>query len=42
MRKAYRNVAGRAKEEKINLRDAAYLVGIERVIEASRTRGYIS
>ena len=42
MRKAYRNVAGRAKEEKINLRDASYLVGIERVVEASRTRGYIS
>jgi glutamate dehydrogenase (NAD(P)+) len=42
MRKAFRDVAGRAKEEKINLRDAAYLVGIERVVEASRTRGYIS
>ena len=42
MRKAYRNVAGRAKQEKISLRDAAYLVGIERVVEAARTRGYIS
>jgi glutamate dehydrogenase (NAD(P)+) len=41
MRKAYRDVAGRAKEERINLRDAAYLVGIERVVEASRTRGYV-
>jgi glutamate dehydrogenase (NAD(P)+) len=41
MRKAYRDVNGRAKEEKISLRDAAYLVGIERVIEASRTRGYV-
>jgi glutamate dehydrogenase (NAD(P)+) len=41
MRKAYRDVSGRAKEEKINLRDAAYLVGIERVVEASRTRGYV-
>jgi glutamate dehydrogenase (NAD(P)+) len=41
MRKAYRDVSGRAKEEKLYLRDAAYLVGIERVVEASRTRGYI-
>jgi glutamate dehydrogenase (NAD(P)+) len=41
MRKAYRDVSGRAKEEKISLRDAAYLVGIERVVEASRTRGYV-
>jgi glutamate dehydrogenase (NAD(P)+) len=41
MRKAYRDVSGRAKEEKISLREAAYLVGIERVVEASRTRGYI-
>jgi len=41
MRKAYRDVSGRAKEEKVSLRDAAYLVGIERVVEASRARGYI-
>ena len=41
MRKAYRDVSGRAKEEKLHLRDAAYLVGIERVVDASRTRGYI-
>ncbi|MGH2956818.1 MAG: Glu/Leu/Phe/Val family dehydrogenase [Solirubrobacterales bacterium] len=41
MRKAYRDVSGRAKEERISLRDAAYLVGIERVVEASRTRGYV-
>jgi glutamate dehydrogenase (NAD(P)+) len=41
MRKAYRDVAGRAKEEQISLREGAYLVGIERVVEASRTRGYI-
>ena len=41
MRKAYRDVAGRAKEEKLTLRDAAYLLGIERVVEASRARGYI-
>jgi glutamate dehydrogenase (NAD(P)+) len=41
MRKAYRDVSGRAKEERLSLRDAAYLVGIERVVEASRTRGYV-
>jgi glutamate dehydrogenase (NAD(P)+) len=41
MRKAYRDVSARAKEERITLRDASYLVGIERVVEASRTRGYI-
>ena len=42
MRRAYREVAGRAKQEKVSLRHSAYLVGIERVVEASRTRGYVS
>jgi len=41
MRRAYREVSGRAKEEKLSLRKAAYLVGIERVVDAARTRGYI-
>ncbi|MDX6652075.1 MAG: glutamate dehydrogenase [Solirubrobacterales bacterium] len=41
MRRAYREVSGRAKEEKLSLRHAAYLVGIERVVEAARIRGYI-
>ena len=41
MRRAYREVSARAKEEKLNLRQASYLVGIERVVEAARTRGYI-
>jgi glutamate dehydrogenase (NAD(P)+) len=41
MRRAYREVSGRAKEESIPLRQASYLVGIERVVEAARTRGYI-
>jgi glutamate dehydrogenase (NAD(P)+) len=41
MRKAYRDVSARSKEERISLREAAYLVGIERVVEASRTRGYV-
>ncbi len=42
MRRAYREVSGRAKEEKLPLRHASYLVGIERVVEAARTRGYVS
>jgi glutamate dehydrogenase (NAD(P)+) len=42
MRRAYREVSARAKQEGIPLRQAAYLVGIERVVEASRTRGYVS
>jgi glutamate dehydrogenase (NAD(P)+) len=41
MRRAYREVSARAKEEKLDLRHASYLVGIERVVEAARTRGYI-
>ena len=41
MRRCYREVSGRAKEAKIDLREAAYLVGIERVVDAARTRGYI-
>jgi glutamate dehydrogenase (NAD(P)+) len=41
MRRAYREVSSRAREEKMHLREAAYLVGIERVVEAARTRGYI-
>ena len=41
MRRAYRNVAMRAKDSEISLRSAAYELGIERVVEASRTRGYV-
>ena len=41
MRRAYREVSGRAREEGIDLREAAYVVGIERVVEAARTRGYV-
>ncbi len=42
MRRSFREVSGRAKEEKLDLREAAYLVGIERVVEAAKTRGYIT
>jgi glutamate dehydrogenase (NAD(P)+) len=42
MRRAYREVAARAAEvEGTPLRVAAYELGIERVLEAARTRGYI-
>ncbi|MDQ3572128.1 MAG: glutamate dehydrogenase [Actinomycetota bacterium] len=42
MRRAFRQVSQRAKEERLDLREAAYLLGIERVVDAARTRGYIS
>ena len=42
MRRAYREVAGRAAEEEVSLRIAAYEQGIDRVLAAARTRGYIS
>jgi glutamate dehydrogenase (NAD(P)+) len=42
MRKAFREVSARAREAKVPLRVAAYEQGIERVVEASATRGYIS
>jgi glutamate dehydrogenase (NAD(P)+) len=41
MRRAYREVSARGKEEGLGLREAAYIVGIERVVEAARTRGYV-
>jgi glutamate dehydrogenase/leucine dehydrogenase len=42
MRRAFREVSARAKEEQLDLREASYLVGIERVVEAARIRGYIT
>jgi glutamate dehydrogenase (NAD(P)+) len=42
MRRAYREVSARAREEGVPLREAAYEVGIERVVQAARTRGYVS
>jgi glutamate dehydrogenase (NAD(P)+) len=41
MRRAYREVSARSREEGIDLREAAYLVGIERVVEAAQIRGYV-
>jgi glutamate dehydrogenase (NAD(P)+) len=42
MRRAFRDVAARAEEKGVSLRVAGYELGIERVLEAARTRGYIS
>jgi glutamate dehydrogenase (NAD(P)+) len=42
MRRAWREVNARTKQDAgVTLRVAAYQVGIERVVEAARTRGYI-
>ena len=41
MVRAYRDVKAKAAERDIPLRPAAYEVGIERVLEAARTRGYL-
>jgi glutamate dehydrogenase (NAD(P)+) len=41
MRRSYREVSGRARRDDVSLRVAAYAVGIERVLEAARTRGYV-
>ena len=41
MRRAFREVADRAKENGTPMRPAAYELGIERVVEAASTRGYI-
>ena len=41
MRKAYKAVHDRAEQDDVSLRVAAYELGIERVVESSRARGYI-
>jgi glutamate dehydrogenase (NAD(P)+) len=42
MGRAYEEVSARAREGDVSLRRAAYELGIERVVEAASTRGYIS
>ena len=42
MRRAFREVSTRAKEEGISLREAAFFVGLDRVVTASKMRGYVS
>lgn len=41
MRRAFREVASRAEKEQLGLRKTAFKIAIERVVDASRTRGYI-
>ena len=41
MRRAFREVDAAAREKSISLRRASYEVGIERVVETARMRGYI-
>jgi glutamate dehydrogenase (NAD(P)+) len=41
MRRAFGEVAARAKRDDVTLRVAAFELGIERVVEAASTRGYI-
>jgi glutamate dehydrogenase (NAD(P)+) len=41
MRRAYGEVAARAKDTGLPLRTAAFQLGIERVVDVARTRGYI-
>jgi glutamate dehydrogenase (NAD(P)+) len=42
MRKAFREVSAKASEDDTPMRVAAYELGIERVVSAAKTRGYIS
>ncbi|MDQ3719739.1 MAG: glutamate dehydrogenase [Actinomycetota bacterium] len=42
MRRAYGEVAAKSQEEEVPLRLAAYQLGIERVLDAARTRGYVT
>ena len=42
MRRAFREVRARTQaDDSVSLRVGAYQVGIERVVEAARLRGYI-
>jgi glutamate dehydrogenase/leucine dehydrogenase len=41
MRRSFREVHSRAKADDCSMRVAAYEVGMDRVIEAARTRGYV-
>ncbi|GAC1318695.1 MAG: Glu/Leu/Phe/Val dehydrogenase [Thermoleophilaceae bacterium] len=42
MRRAYDEVSARAEQRDIPLRPAAYEIGLERVLEAARARGYLA
>ena len=42
MRRAYGEVEARSEADGVSLRVAAFELGIERVVDAARTRGYIT
>jgi glutamate dehydrogenase/leucine dehydrogenase len=42
MRTAYKTVSDRAEQDDVPMRVAAYSIGIERVLEAARLRGYLT
>jgi glutamate dehydrogenase (NAD(P)+) len=42
MRTAYKTVCDRAEDDDVPMRVAAYSIGIERVLEAARLRGYLT
>jgi glutamate dehydrogenase (NAD(P)+) len=42
IRKSFREVSAKAREDRASLRVAAFEVGIERVVDAATTRGYVS
>jgi glutamate dehydrogenase (NAD(P)+) len=42
MRGAYETVVGRSEKDDVPMRVAAYSIGIERVLEAARLRGYLT
>jgi len=41
MTAAYRNVILAANKHKVNMRQAAYVVAVERVVEAMKLRGWV-
>jgi glutamate dehydrogenase len=41
MKRAFRQIVETSERERVSLRDAAYMIGIGRVAEASRVRGWV-
>src|SRR3712207_1656658 len=41
MRRSFREVHQRSRDDDVSMRVAAYAIGIERVVEAAKTRGYL-
>ena len=40
-KRAFRQIVETSERERVTLRDAAYMIGVERVAEASRLRGWV-